>query len=633
MGVLGRGAMGIVYRAEDPAIGRTVAIKTIRLGDFPDPDEREQLRERLFREAQSAGILSHPGIVTIYDIAEEGDMAYIFMEFVDGQTVEQLLGADEPLAKDTIIGMLRQTATALDYAHSKGIVHRDVKPANVMISVDGEAKIADFGVAKILSQKMTLAGTILGTPNYMSPEQIQGGAVDGRSDQFSLAVIAYEIMTGEKPYSADSLPTLLYKIVREPPTPPHRLNRTLGEEVGSVLEKAFSKDPAERYGTCTEFVSALAMAANSKPDWQPMRRGDADEVDTVVTGGSSPPPADGSPEDTDTVVAPISHGDDETVASPVLRASHRRRLELEADEKKQSLLVRGVMVLALVVAISAVGLFLFRQFSNGMGFIGWVESLFQSSPVETAQQTSPELETPAVESTPVETEPKPEASDTPPSASQTPPPPPDLGLPAANPPSQESAGSETAKPMASQPAAEASQPVTQPSEQAAPAAQTPKPETPKPAPPKETPKSKPPPSQPRDHWVQIRSDPPGARVSADEDPQLNCETPCELPLSRGRHVITLSMAGHRLTPRIIQVPDVLDLTVNLNREAGTLAVTSRPPGATITLNGEQQANKTPAMIKLPVGVYKIVLTLEGHPTFQDSVEVKDQVITNIGVDW
>src|SRR5262249_36665755 len=160
-------AMGIVYKAQDPAIGRTIAIKSIRLKELSDESERERLRERLFREAQSAGILSHPGIVTIYDIAEENGMAYIFMEFVNGPPLEKMLATQTP-DKETLLSIFRQTAGALDYAHKKGIVHRDIKPANVMIHEDGTAKVTDFGVAKIVSQQMTQAGTMMGTPSYMS---------------------------------------------------------------------------------------------------------------------------------------------------------------------------------------------------------------------------------------------------------------------------------------------------------------------------------------------------------------------------------------------------------------------------------------------------------------------------------
>ncbi len=187
------------------------------------PEEQERLRERLFREARSAGMLSHPGIVTVYDVEQQGDLAYIAMEYVDGPTLDQLLSDRPPIAAEKLFSVLAQTAAALDYAHQKGIVHRDIKPANIMIAQDGTAKVTDFGIAKITtSDQFTLTGTIVGTPHYMSPEQVQGHPVEGRADQFSLAVIAYEALTGEKPYTGEHLTTVVYKIVTEEPAAPHR---------------------------------------------------------------------------------------------------------------------------------------------------------------------------------------------------------------------------------------------------------------------------------------------------------------------------------------------------------------------------------------------------------------------------
>ncbi len=210
---IGRGAMGVVYLAEDPAIGRTVAIKTIRLSEAASEEERKFLRDRLFREARSAGILSHPGIVTIYDIYEEDNVCYVFMEYVDGPTLEKMMHGDTPLDGKTVLHVLEETAAALDYAHGKGIVHRDIKPANIMVASGGAVKITDFGVAKFTSQQATNTGVLLGTPSYMSPEQISDRPVTGAADQFSLAVIAYELFTGDRPFAGPTLPSLMFKTV------------------------------------------------------------------------------------------------------------------------------------------------------------------------------------------------------------------------------------------------------------------------------------------------------------------------------------------------------------------------------------------------------------------------------------
>ncbi len=245
---LGRGAMGIVYHAIDPNIGRPVAIKTIQLGTGRQAEEQSRLRERLFREARSAGILSHPGIVTIYDVEQQGDLAYIAMEYVDGPTLDQMLSRPQPLTGTQMFSILGQTAVALDYAHGKGIVHRDIKPANIMVTGDGTAKITDFGIAKITaSEQLTMTGSIVGTPHYMSPEQVQGLPVDGRSDQFSLAVIAFEMLTGEKPYTGEHLTTVVYKIVAEEPAAPQRLNPSLGGAMDAAVRKALSKKPDQRF--------------------------------------------------------------------------------------------------------------------------------------------------------------------------------------------------------------------------------------------------------------------------------------------------------------------------------------------------------------------------------------------------
>jgi serine/threonine protein kinase len=254
--------MGVIYAATDPLIGRPVAIKTIRLSSLDSGNNREELTRRLFREAQSAGILSHPGIITIHDVGEQGEDAFIVMEFVSGKSLEEVLDSGVPQHSDTYLSLLKKVATALDYAHGKGIIHRDIKPSNIMICEDGTVKVADFGVAKLTaSESMTQAGLVLGTPSYMSPEQAQGRMVDGNSDQFSLAVVAYRILTGSLPFAASTLTALLAKILWEEPD---YESAGLHPSLYAVFKKALSKDPKLRYACCAEFIQQLEAAFNEQ---------------------------------------------------------------------------------------------------------------------------------------------------------------------------------------------------------------------------------------------------------------------------------------------------------------------------------------------------------------------------------
>ncbi|MFY9658991.1 MAG: serine/threonine-protein kinase, partial [Terriglobales bacterium] len=228
---LGSGAMGVVYKARDPKINRVVAVKTISLAGQP-PEEEREYRQRFVREAEAAGRLSHPGIVTIFDVGEEPETRapYIVMEFVGGQSLDKLLSRDShTLSVETALQLTSELAEALDCAHAQGVVHRDLKPANILLTEDGHAKIADFGVAKLNLSNQTLAGRTLGTPAYMSPEQLNGEAVDGRSDLFSLGVVLYTMLTGHRPFQGNSAITVSFKVVNRDPIPATLLNAELPE--------------------------------------------------------------------------------------------------------------------------------------------------------------------------------------------------------------------------------------------------------------------------------------------------------------------------------------------------------------------------------------------------------------------
>jgi len=253
---LGRGSMGVVYQGFDPIIGRTVAVKTM-LTEGLSPEEYKEFRARFQREAQAAGVLSHPNIVNVFDYGEDGGMLYLIMEFLEGSSLEKLVEGKKVLPIETIIPMCEQVCGALDHAHQRGIVHRDIKPANIMILNNGMVKVTDFGIAKMVSMGMTQAGLVLGTPNYMSPEQVKGRQVDGRSDLFSLGVILYDLVTGEKPFPGQNITTVIYKIINENPVPPRELDATIHPGLSYVICKALAKSPEERYQTCRELAEDL----------------------------------------------------------------------------------------------------------------------------------------------------------------------------------------------------------------------------------------------------------------------------------------------------------------------------------------------------------------------------------------
>ena len=250
---LGKGAMGVVYKAYDPVIDRLVAIKTINK-QMVDVDEADAL-SRLRREAQSAGRLSHPNIVGIYDYGENDRFAYIAMEFIDGKPLNSLM-SEEPMQPARALSVMRQLLAALDYSHDKKVVHRDIKPANMLVMEDGLVKITDFGIARIESSTLTQAGAFLGTPAYMSPEQVRGEQVDLRSDIFSAAVVFYELLAGQRPFSGAGA-ALAYQIVNSTPPRVSQVNTRIPAAMSDVIEKAMAKDPLGRYQSAREFQHAL----------------------------------------------------------------------------------------------------------------------------------------------------------------------------------------------------------------------------------------------------------------------------------------------------------------------------------------------------------------------------------------
>jgi len=569
---LGRGAMGVVYHAIDPNIGRPVAIKTIQLGGNRTPEEQDRLRERLFREARSAGILSHPGIVTIYDVEQQGDLAYIAMEYVDGPTLDQVLAEPQAIEPGLMFSILAQTAIALDYAHQKGIVHRDIKPANIMIAgpnsgTPGTVKITDFGIAKVTaSEQFTMTGAILGTPHYMSPEQVQGQSVDGRSDQFSLAVIAYEMLTGEKPYTGEHLTTVVYKIVAEEPAPPHRLNPTLGGTIEVVIRKALAKKPDARFQTCQEFSDALEKACESTAGWRALPR----------SGGLNEPTMG-------EVKKPV-------IVLPPARRRMDASATMERGAQRKSSFLSFLLAMLVVTALLAL--------------IGWQAAPYLlKQNARTPDADAPKSATaPASESAPAKT---------PPASSET--------KPAEAPPTE-------SKPPESK----------SPDHNAAEAKPSPMPPAPPPEAKPSEPAAEPEPSTKRSSSrkanaalqpVTIITSPGGATATMDGKPETTCTTPCSIDAPRGRHTVAINMPGYQSERRDVDVgssPQEMPAVV-LQPFGGTVWLTSVPSGATVLVNGKRIAQVTPAQIPLSPGTYKITVEKDGKQASR-AVEVRTGIV-------
>ncbi len=257
-GTLGRGAMGTVYDGWDPVIQRRVAVKTVPLPEHPDPDTEEEIA-RFRREAQAAGRLTHPNIVGVYDYGETADLAYIVMEYVDGPTLKSLLDKQERFALPEVRRVMEGLLAGLQFSHDRGVVHRDIKPANVMLSSERQAKIADFGIARIESSNMTQAGTVLGTPAYMSPEQFRGDPVDARTDIYSSGVLLYQLLTGERPFDG-SVTSIMHKVLNVAPPAPSDLSVIVPAALDAVVLQAMAKRPEDRFPSAAAFAGAIASA-------------------------------------------------------------------------------------------------------------------------------------------------------------------------------------------------------------------------------------------------------------------------------------------------------------------------------------------------------------------------------------
>jgi len=258
---LGKGAMGTVYKGRDPKINRLLAIKTIRFSDEFEENQLQEIKERFFREAELAGKLSHPGIVAIYDVGEDYDLTYMAMEFLDGEDLEKYCRKESLLPFRKVLDIIAETADALEYAHNNGVIHRDIKPANIMLLKNKRIKVTDFGIAKSMSSSKTRSGIILGTPNYMSPEQIMARKIDARSDIFSLGVVFFQLLTGELPFKGDNLNSLFYQITQAMHPSPRKINPRVIRPCEQIIDKVLAKNPEHRFQRAKNLAKYLRILA------------------------------------------------------------------------------------------------------------------------------------------------------------------------------------------------------------------------------------------------------------------------------------------------------------------------------------------------------------------------------------
>jgi serine/threonine protein kinase len=687
VGELGRGAMGVVYKATDPVIGRAVAVKTIRLSEEGTGLSRPELLSRFQTEARAAGLLTHPNIVVVFDAGEEDGLYYITMELVEGKSLQALIDAGHAFPLPRVLRIMEQACSALHFAHERNVVHRDIKPANLMLTPDDTVKVTDFGTAKIL-QFGTVQQTahVMGTPSYMSPEQVKGRAVDGRSDIFSLGVLLYEMITGEKPFPGQSITTVIYKIVNEEPVPPNQLNPSIHPGISAVVMKALSKEPETRYQTCREMLESLrnyrALAPGGNPHATPVIGQVLPNATIALTAGAHHAGAHHSDGlrglHNDNALSPATlHSLSAAYLDPLQTPSVRRTgTLLRYEEPRRSNIAWTILAALLMLGVIAFGGYKLRpvfQDARQLHAESSPASADNSTPLpgETnardtnAHDVSPPISNPETQLS---------GTDSTPSAADTP-------LLVKDGRTVDTNVEKTApKKIDSQFTPKAAEFKQQIEEEIADRGLTGKARI-----------------QgvgntlilagklrPSEHGALLkflRGAPTDLRVvdhieyddSASEDSEstaaegshpvpnsgrgaihvvtdvigavavlhgpmgraLNqCQTPCSFNnLFPARYTVDVSKDGYRPVQAAIQVSanGVSDQKLNLVSIASGLLVNSNPAGADIFINGAKQAGQTPATLPLGPGNYNLVLRMQGYEAYAGAVQVHDNVQTQLGV--
>jgi TonB family protein len=354
--------MGVVYLAEDPLIGRQVAIKGIRFDAHSDDAEIRRLQERFDQEIQIAGTFSHPNIVTLYDVGREGGRSFIAMEYVDGRNLRSALQASGPLSAARAIGLIAPVCRALTYAHERKVIHRDIKPTNILVSSEGVPKITDFGVARLFGSTLTNAGKIFGTPAYMSPEQARGAELTGASDQFAVAAVLYELLTGERPFRGTSPTAVIYEVLETFPPPPHEIAPLVPTAVGAAVMRGLAKEPEDRFESCASFADALEAAvswskANPELAYLDLQAPEFAQDNTIATAGVWTDRLEEAWKRASQALAAASTSDvwrdTRSLAARIAAAARSTPASITGDPRNLGLFVAGTLSLVVLIAVVA----------------------------------------------------------------------------------------------------------------------------------------------------------------------------------------------------------------------------------------------------------------------------------------
>jgi hypothetical protein len=670
--------MGIVYKAMDPVIGRTVAVKTIRLSEEGTGLSRPELLTRFQTEARAAGLLTHPNIVVVFDAGEEDGLYYITMELVEGKSLQALLDGGHAFPLPRTLRIMEQTCNALQFAHERNVVHRDIKPANLMLTADDTVKITDFGTAKIL-QFGTVQQTahVMGTPSYMSPEQVKGRAVDGRSDIFSLGVMLYEMVTGEKPFPGQNITTVIYKIVNEDPVPPRQIDPSIHPGISSVVMRALQKEPEQRYQNCREMLEDMR-------NYRALGQGGGNPQSTMALGGGSP---------IATMVSANTGGQGIGGEDPAI-ASTARSLNSRASAPGQTPAIRRTGVIAPVKDVpkkkSVVGTIFAALLLLGVIVYGAnkIKPVFEAArELHEAQKQG--AQNPSVT--------------------------PNLEVPTENPAANPAGSAAAPQPTDSSASSPAQPAETRPVEarpiETKPTVIVPEKPAPKKAEPSLTTKAaeykgrieqviserglsgrakiqaagntltlsgKLRPAEHGDLLKFLRNAPSDVRVidhieyddtpvAATSNPDegghpvpspdhgaihvvtdvigatavlrgpagrvLNtCETPCSFNnLAPARYSLEVQKDGYAPVQTALQVKkgDAQDQKIKLESLVKGIFVSSQPPGADVFINGAKQSGQTPVTLPLAPGQYNLVLRLAGYEAYAGSIQVKENIQTQL----